>query len=103
MITSTASQPSLNNHGFDILTQHYQLKLAFDRFGLQGHYRFIKACIVSGIDHPECIIEKAVGISGEGVREQIEDALLAGDYKLWETGPTGALYALFDENDYCPN
>ena len=82
------------NHGFRMLRDAQELKLNFDQAGPEGLLSFVKACIWSGIDESEEIVEEAVAISGSQMAELATAAIEKGESRYWERRADGRLELL---------
>ncbi|WP_152980339.1 hypothetical protein [Tsuneonella troitsensis] len=77
--------------GFEVLKLSENVRMKLNRAGQDGRISLAKACIWSGLQHSEQIIDKAQSIGGEHLRVAFETVLMEGENIHWRKCADGSL------------
>lgn len=86
-----------NEIGFEILEAKQALKLKLDRAGPAGLGSFIEACIASGKNQLETILEEVLAVTGVHALLNVHREIAKGEQVRWVSYDDGTLGLIGNE------
>ncbi|QNE05998.1 hypothetical protein [Croceicoccus marinus] len=93
MFNNHAVHANRHSIGFKILHKKRSLRSQLVDHGESGYIDFLQACIASGIDHHDELIEEVLDVVGPNVESYVEALMVRYDGAFWRKGDDG-IYSL---------